>query len=472
MSKKPNKPQEDGIHMLGDGMAYMQFANAAVIKASDNREMFAMPADFRYIPQADSTGLDHKMIPWGSTNTLPQDIITKASKVPDITSNHLFNVQLGYGSGIIPVRVQEVDTSKHEVNLKYVPVLDNAEINQFFEDNDINGFLREQLVDMNYFFNCFPEIILNMDDPDKRKIIEISSKEAAFSRWTMLNEKGHIPYHLYSGKWGQGNNTPADVIATEVLSPRNTILDLKRRIGREPLAGSTKKVDDRCFRYIIPARFPVPGRTYYSKPPWYALIESGWYDFALLIPEFKRALLNNQMTIKYIVYLHENYFDEIFKTEGQTTDKEKRDRIKLEYNNIQNFLSGAPNTGKGTISRIKYTPDGKEVKMVQIVPVENMFKGGEYIEDSEEVSNIIAYGMGVHASLIGSHGKGGTISGSETRELFIIKQAIQKSLRDLLLKPLYVAKAINKWDPTIQFVIPNLQLTTLDQGTGAEKKIS
>jgi hypothetical protein len=117
-----------------------------------------------------------------------------------------------------------------------------------------------------------------------------------------------------------------------------------------------------------------------------------------------------------------------------------------------------------------YSPDGKtEMPAVKIVPIDNPIKGGEYIDDSEEVSNIIAYGMNVHSSTIGSHGKGGTINGTEARELFIIKQALMRPFRDLLLKPLYLIKAINKWPEDIYFIIPNLQLTTLDKGTGAVK---
>ena len=69
-------------------------------------------------------------------------------------------------------------------------------------------------------------------------------------------------------------------------------------------------------------------------------------------------------------------------------------------------------------------------------------------------------------------GKGKSINGTEARELFIIKQAMMRSFRDCLLKPFYLIKAINKWPEDIHFTIPNIQLTTLDQGTGSQKVIS
>jgi hypothetical protein len=85
----------------------------------------------------------------------------------------------------------------------------------------------------------------------------------------------------------------------------------------------------------------------------------------------------------------------------------------------------------------------------------------------------MSYALGVHPSLIGSApGKAKTINGTEARELWIIKQALMKPIRDRLIQPLNLIKAINKWPENIFFAIPNLQLTTLDAGTGSEKVVS
>jgi len=80
--------------------------------------------------------------------------------------------------------------------------------------------------------------------------------------------------------------------------------------------------------------------------------------------------------------------------------------------------------------------------------------------------------MLTHPSIFApSPGKNKTISGTEARELFIIKQAILKPFRDRILKPLYLIKAINNWPQDLHFVIPNLELTTLDKDkTGSVTK--
>lgn len=483
--------RKHNIQVAEDGkMAYINFKNAVA-------SALTVGASSNIFNKPDATPLkltvDKKqyrgVVPWGESNDLPQQIIEKVRVSPDMSTNMLFNISAGYGEGIMPVTISYDDKGNKTV----VPATPDShpEIFEFFENNNINRYLLEQFTDLNYFYNVFPEIILNRDVPDKRQVVELNHKEAAFSRWEVANPTtGQIDTHFYSSGWDQnlgtnidnadivktlsgnpGNTKVFTVTPTDVLNANNPILDLKRKIGREKYIDGKIK-DDKIYRYIIPINFPTPGKTYYTEPYWYSLILSGWYDFAMAIPEFKKAILKNQMTIKYMVYINEKYWDKVFKAEGITGDQKKcKARMTLEYDNIQKFLAGAENSGKATVSEFKFTVDGKEEVMIKIVPVENQFKGGEYIEDSEEASNILAYGMGVHSSLIGSHGKSKTINGTEARELFIIKQAMLKPVRDMILYPLYVIKAINNWDKKIQFVIPNLQLTTLDQGTGATKVI-
>ena len=111
-------------------------------------------------------------------------------------------------------------------------------------------------------------------------------------------------------------------------------------------------------------------------------------------------------------------------------------------------------------------PNGREQRMVRINVIANQKEGGEYIEDSEEASNIISYAMGVHPSLIGaSPGKNKNLSGTEARELFTMKQALEKLTRDMLLIPFEVLNDYNGWN--LVYSIPDLMLTTLDKGTDA-----
>jgi hypothetical protein len=454
--------KNDKIIVLDNNTAYLAVTQAAVTFSSSG--MFAEP-DAKPILVRVPGGKNYRgAVPWGAENDLPSQITAKVGKSPVLSSGMLFNITLGYGCGIVAGK-----WSNSEGKDVFTPVLDNAEINTFFEENDIQGYLLEQLTDMNFFYNVFPEIILNREKSPR--IVQLSSKEASFSRWEEMSSKGIIENHFYSAYWNSSTKR-ADPVPTPVLSPYNPVRDLRVRMGLEK---NDKGVllAPKDYRFIIPLNFPTPGKSYYQKPYWYSVIESGWYDYAQKIPAFKNALMDNQMTIKYHVELSDDYFDKIFQAEGITRDEEKKARILKEYTDLNAFLTSTKNAGKSVISFVRYTPDGKELRRMKINVIENTFKGGEYIEDSEEASNILSYGIGVHPSLIGSSpGKSKTINGTEARELFIIKQAMLRPLRDRLLMPLYLVKNFNGWDPSISFDIPNMTLTTLDRGTGSEKVIS
>lgn len=106
--------------------------------------------------------------------------------------------------------------------------------------------------------------------------------------------------------------------------------------------------------------------------------------------------------------------------------------------------------------------------MVKITRIDKEKEGGDYIEDSEEAANIVSYAMGVHPSLIGSSpGKGKSINGTEARELFTMKQALERMTRDLLLYNFYIINDVNGWD--LEYDIPDLMLTTLDEKTDAKE---
>jgi len=457
--------KDNKIIILGDSSAYLPGVKAAVMITKSSRNFMADP---EILPQPVTIKSKKFLgiVPWGENNTLPTDTISKIYINPVVSSGIEFNIRAVYGDGI-KYGSREIVNGEE----KFTPRQDVPEINAFFDDNDINGYLIEQATDICCFYNVFPEIIFNRDNP--RKIVGLASKEATFSRWEAMDPAtAIIANHFYSAKWGSQVDMEKDVDVSPVLDNRWPLRDLKMRIGLIPNDKGVKK-DLQEYRFIIPLSFPTPGRSYYQKPYWFSIFESGWYDYSCKIPEFKNALMDNQMVIKYHVELSEDYFPRIFADEGITTDEGKKARIRKEYSDLNKFLSNHKNSGKSVISFVRYSPDGKELRRMKINILENHFKGGEYLDDSEEASNIMSYALGVHPSLIGSApGKAKTINGTEARELWIIKQALMKPIRDRLLFPLYLIKAINGWPEDIHFSIPNIMLTTLDKGTGSQKVIS
>ena len=60
-------------------------------------------------------------------------------------------------------------------------------------------------------------------------------------------------------------------------------------------------------------------------------------------------------------------------------------------------------------------------------------------------------------------------SGSDKRELFTQKQALEKPWHDVMCKPYHVILHYNKWSDKATVEVPMLMLTTLDENKDAKK---
>lgn len=429
------------------GIAYLPEAQA-IVTMTPSSELYTEP---------DTTidvGKYKKIVPWGDDNNWPAKVIENTQKCEVVASNLEFNVLAGYGQGVRPAkRIVEGD------KITYQEIL-SGEIFDWCENNDLMGYFLEQLTDLKTFYNVFPEIIVSKDG---KKITTLRSKEATFSRYGTINPKlGRIDKHYYSAKWGD-NPQEKDIDVTTVLDRFNTI---------ESLTGYIEKGER---RFIIPINFPTPGRNYYQWATWWSIFMSGWYDYALMIPAFKKALLKNGLGVKYIIYISPKYFNNIFKNEGiDINDKEATEaRINQEHQNWQSFLTSAENAGKGIVAikeMIASASGAIEEKHIEIVEVPLKMTGGELNEDSSEVSSIMSYAMGVDLEMPGKNS--GSMSGTDKRERFMIRQALMKPIRDRLLRPLTIIRRFNKWPDDVVFIVPDIEFTTLDQNkTGKQETV-
>ncbi|MGL4853181.1 MAG: hypothetical protein ACRC3Z_11155 [Phocaeicola sp.] len=408
-----------------------------------------------------------KTIPFvrrGSDNNLPYDIMTRIGNNITVGSNIEFKNRLIFGDSLLVYRKYRNEAGK--IVKEEVLESEHPEIFEFIGNNDYDQIRHELGNDLAIFYDAFVEYIFSQED--NPKLVQIKVKESTCSRISEIDEKtGKSEYHGYSAEWHKG--TPDDVIVTPLLDKQATLKDIKRRMGMIPnQEGKTEKVSDRNFVHNL--KINTPGRFYYSKPYWWSVFASGWYDFSSAIPVYKKALIKNQMTLKYIVYIKTSFWDKLYKAEKATTDTERLAIRGKFLEELNNFLTGEENAGKAFVSEFSYDKiKGFEDKDIVISSVENKQIGGEYIEDSEEANNMICYAMTVHPSIVGASGKGKSINGTEARELYTMHQTMIKIFQEATLNPLYIAKAVNGWPADIYFSITNCQLTTLDKGTGATK---
>lgn len=391
-------------------------------------------------------------VPWGDDNLRPHQIIELQRKDEVRSANQFFNILSGYGLGLTAANVDGsalTDKDAEEfLALYHRPV----------------KYMLEQFTDLKHFFFTVSIIIL---DREGNKIVRLIHKDAMYCRFETANPVTGRREHLYYGDWEKSGNEDFEVI--ELLDIDNPLLDLMTRMGRIPNEdGKTEKTNTRKFAIVN--EIPTPGNNYYPFPYDWAIFNSGWFDIKQTVAAGKKAKFKNGLYLNYQAEINKDYWPTLFRDENITEPEKQKERVELERKNIREFLMGIANSGKVWFSGFYVHPQtGKEISMVKITLVSNKTEGGDFIEDTEEASNMECYAQGVHPSLIGATpGKTkGSFSGSDKRELFTMKQSLEVVVRHILLEPYHVIRYFNKWEK-VKFDIPFIMLTTLDQKTDAK----
>jgi hypothetical protein len=371
-----------------------------------------------------------------------------------MSQNKLFNTLTCYASGIHVYRKNGEEIS-------------DPEQKNFFKYNRMPRYFLEQATDMKHFFFSVSVIILSADG---KKIVKLRHKEASHVRFETCDPDTGAIAHLFYANWEEKTPADSEIEAIPVLDVWNPVGDLETRMGCIPGSDGKKQVPVKDRKFAIVNTFPIAGCKYYPFAYYWSVFLSGWYDIKQMIPSAKKAKFKRGTGIKYHVEVHKDYWENICKEEKITDPEKKAARVKKEKGNIRNFCAGIENSGKLWISGFYVDPQGKEVRMVRINLIDNSKEGGDWIEDSEEASNMICYADNIHPSLIGAApGKSNnSFSGSVQRELFTMKQALEKPYHDILLEPLYVIKEFNGWED-FKYDVPVITLTTLDKGKDAEE---
>ncbi|SHE56689.1 hypothetical protein [Dysgonomonas macrotermitis] len=446
---------------LGYHSAVIDLGNghAAYINTIDFGELDSMLSDITDDSKTTPTKISgyeslRGYVPWGASNQRPYNTIDLIKADEVLAQNKHFNALTCYASGL---------TFKKENNEKIA----DKEITDFFKYNRPVKYLLDQCVDMKYFLFTVSVIILNKEGS---KIVRIVHKEACHCRFESCNPKTGQIEHLYYANFRDNTPKKEDTEIIEVLDYYNPIGDLEVRLGKIPDDDGKMRKPTNTRKFAIINKFPTVEDKYYPIPPYYSIFHSGWYSYKRYIPIVKLAKLKNGTKVRYHVEIHTEYWKNLFKNEGITTDEAKKDRVKKQWKDIEEFLTGLEKSDKVWISDYYTDPSGKEIKYIRINLVDTTKEGGDFIDDSAEASNMMCYADAVHPAMIGATpGKSqGSYQGSVQRELFTIKQSLEKPYHDILLEPYLVIKEFNGWDDII-FDVPVITLTTLDKGKDTEE---
>lgn len=397
-------------------------------------------------------GKDIEYVPWGGDNTLPYQVQTLIGKNMITSQCQQFNTLTCYGQGL---QFFDRETGDRAAD---------PDIRKFCLRNALHLQFWEQATDMKYFFFSVIAITLCRDCS---KIVKLRHLDACHCRFAPRNKYGRSEYVVYAN-WRNPNPEKATVLP--LLDEIDPLGDLMVRLGKEPDPETGEKREGKKITkdstFAIVCKVPTIGHQIYPVPYYFSIFMDAWYDIYKLIGTGKRYMIKNTAAPRWQVEIHKNYWNNVC-NEEQITDPDKRkERIKRERELITEFCTKPENAGKAWITSYDTVLDGKEMRMVRIYALgADKKEGGDWSEDMGEAANSLCFAMGVHPNMVGATpGKSQmNNSGSDKRELFNLKQAIEKPWHDVMSVPYHVMMHYNGWSERYTIDVPMIEMTTLDK---------
>lgn len=400
-----------------------------------------------------------KHAPWGVDNKWPNKVLEKIEKYGVGLNGLKFNKNLHYGRGIFFYK-EVFEGGKTSVEMLDPNQPELSAITDWFDRNKLKRYIKEVINDFEYWDCAFPEMILSRDFTQINRVIR---KEATFCRWQVMNPRTRMIEHCFmSSKWDEGAQ-PGDegVEKVPVVNPYADVDEVKEW-------AKSKNIK----KFIYPNYQPTPGRRYYPFKGWHSVVINGWLDIALSVPQFKKHLFENQMSMKFHIRIPENYFRAKYK-EWEDYSDEKRETMRNEtLRKMDDFLSGQKNAGKSLVTYFEMDSDGKPLEEIKIDVIDDKLQDGKYIPDTQNADAQILGSMDVDPTLMGFGFPGASMgagSGSDKTAAFNLRTSLKTSDREVVLEPLEFIARYNGWPKEVKIGFKDHQMTTLDKNpTGVQ----
>lgn len=396
---------------------------------------------------------------WGDDNLAPQEFFRKFIKIDAAVGGLDVLTSAHYGTGF--KLYMETFSDQSSGGLKEVSVSDFPEINQFFKRTRWQVFMSEIVYDYEAYNIAFPEFLLS---PDKNSIISVKRHQAAHCRIAVPNEKTGVSDTVFINKdWG--NYDAKYTAEVPMFSPDVYWEELKEYC-------KAKNTD----RFVIPVTGILNTEKMYPQVGWHSSFRNMWADVVLSVPEFKKFMFENQINVKYLVYVADDFFSHKY---GQSSwldfDDTTKERLRVELvNKIDEHMSGNQSSGRSLVSPFFRDANGTLIKGIEIVPIDDKIKDGNFLPDAASGNSQILFSMGVDPCLLGAGIPGGKSlsgSGSDKREAYTILCSRMPVRRIRTLEIFDRIRDWNGWDQTLSGNFPNINLTTLDKNPDGQTEI-
>ncbi|WP_421811749.1 hypothetical protein [Flagellimonas sp.] len=388
---------------------------------------------------------------WGDDNQYPQKF-KKALNLNGAGGAALRVLRsTHYGQGFHLYKDSAVNGKRDK---EIVSIKDYNDINTFFRRCRMNRFWTETIADLETYYIAFPEFILTKDF---NTIYSVRRLQSAKCRFEKINPKtGLIENVYFCHNWSSYTNESSEYVEKIAAIDSYWTADQIKEYCRKK----------RIYKFVLPIFYPLMNETYYPEVDWHAVYHNGWMNVANSIPEYKKNLFEQQLNVKYMVYISEEYFLRMYPNEWNDYTPEKKKELRDQLTKaIDDHLSGNKNAGKSIQSVVYKDRNDQWVKGIEVVPVEDKLKDGSYLPEASAANSEIMFAMGVDPSIVGAGipgGKMNTGSGSDKREAFSILTSLFKTKREISLEPWQLLRDYNGWDPELEAEFANTKLTTLD----------
>lgn len=466
MSKKNNKSRNLQMVMTGRNAKtetymlspdMMTFANSLLGEyGTDSSVFYREPrTDYSTMNVKCDDGKMRTIVTWGNDNETPFHYVKDTSKSMIAMQCQQFNILCCYGQGLRFVDRETMLDTKDEKIRKWC--MSTALHEQFMK----------MCIDMKYYYWS---VVLFTLSRDGSTIVRVQALDTSFCRLT--ERVGGKSAEVVYGDWS--NSMRTEFHAYPLLDQCDPLGDLSVRMGLEPSPmDGVKHKQVKAGQFAMMVRMPTPAFCYYPEPVYVSQWRDAWSDIYRLIGIGKRQLIKNTSAPRIQIEIDRDYWVYHCEQKGIYDEKERIKEIARHKNELRDYVCGLENSGKAITTAMYTSPDGKQVSMVRFNTITDASKkeGGNWSEDMQEAANAICYVYGVHPNLVGATpGKSQmNNSGSDKRELFTLKQALEKAFHDVMATPFHLTAHFNGWDG-ITCDIPMIQLTTLDQHTDSKKK--
>lgn len=384
----------------------------------------------------EQTDKSKSFVPWGADNLFPVTIRDIIRKSPILSARLEARVNMLYSGGIVWGTLEHDEKGNEIFNPKMNDAQSN-EIRSFLRRSNFEHWALITLQNEVRMQNGWCEFVFNLGQTE---ITRIKAHPAKDCRMGWQNKQGIVDKTFIYGDW-ERDPSGKGAIWQPTIDPSFD------QVGQIQNINSTN--------IIMPVGTPDTFANYYALAPWDSARMSGWLDLSFEIPKYKKAIMKNEISPKYIIRASESYWKERYPNWGQLKSPERKKIFDAFTKEIKDKLASPDNAGKFLFGIDKYDPaSGKEVRGLTIEEIGSKIKDGQYLDDINESSSQILTGLGEDPAISGGGpGKnyGSSGSGSDKKVAWDIFYALARPKQDMAVAPLGVVRDVNGWDEDLVF---------------------